>query len=91
MPSPSWPCAQTSIETFRLSDILSATLSISPASKKRRNRSLYGLSMAFLLSYLLISSVRTKYGQVTTSEIIHLPDSRMFLSTTCELVSVMYG
>lgn len=91
MPSPSWPCAQTSIETFRLSDILSATLSISPASKKRRNRSLYGLSMAFLLSYLLISSVRTKYGQVTMSEMTHLSDCRIFLPTNCELVSAMHG
>lgn len=59
---------KASIKTFRFSDLLSATMGTSPFKKKRRNRSLYAISVLFLLAYFTISASRTKHAQVTGRE-----------------------
>lgn len=55
---------QASIKTFRFSDLLSATMRTSLTKKKRRNRSLYALSVLFLLAYLTVSTARTSHAHV---------------------------
>lgn len=55
---------QASIKTFRFSDLLSATMKTSLTKKKRRNRSLYALSVLFLLAYLTVSASRTSHAHV---------------------------
>ena len=55
---------QASIKTFRFSDLLSATMGSSVSKKKRRNRSLYALSVLFLLAYFTVSASRTSHAHV---------------------------
>ncbi|CAN0367672.1 unnamed protein product, partial [Ectocarpus sp. 12 AP-2014] len=61
-----------SIKTFRFSDLLSATMRTSLTKKKRRNRSLYALSVLFLLAYLAVSATRTSHAHLSLLNIITL-------------------
>lgn len=55
---------KASIKTFRFSDLLSATMGSSVSKKKRRNRSLYALSVLFLVAYFTVSASRTSHAHV---------------------------
>ncbi|CAM9325405.1 unnamed protein product, partial [Ectocarpus sp. 12 AP-2014] len=61
-----------SINTFRFSDLLSATMRTSLTKKKRRNRSLYALSVLFMLAYLTVSAARTSHAHLSLLNIITL-------------------